>query len=165
MNQQQKNEYAKRYYKEHRTEILEKAKEHYQKYKTKEHKRLAIYRQKNRKRIRAVDKVYYKKNLKSRKKYLQTLKGRYKIIKSGAIRRKIEWNITIKELATLWQKPCHYCGEKTQTIGLDRVDNKKGYTINNVVPCCPTCNWMKRDYLLEDFIKHCKKIVNHSKRI
>lgn len=165
MNQQQRNKYARKYYKKNREKILEKAKIYRQKNREKESKRLAIYRQKNKKRIRMLDKIYYRKNIEKRKHYLQTFKGRYKIIKSGAVNRNLEWKITIKQFESFWQKPCHYCGEKTKTIGLDRVDNKKGYTIDNVVSCCPICNWMKRDYLVEDFIKHCQKIINHSKII
>jgi hypothetical protein len=39
---------------------------------------------------------------------------------------------------------------KTGT-GLDRKDNKKGYSINNVVPCCGRCNSTFMDnYRYED---------------
>ena len=54
---------------------------------------------------------------------------------------------------------CHYCGEKPKELladkqrnasdipfkrnGIDRVDNSKGYTIDNVIPCCRNCNIAK----------------------
>lgn len=45
---------------------------------------------------------------------------------------------------------CHYCGtSKLPTYGcrLDRKDSYKGYTIDNVVPCCTDCNTMKSHLL------------------
>lgn len=36
-------------------------------------------------------------------------------------------------------KPCVYCGD-TNRIGCDRIDNSKGHTKDNVVPCCFDCN-------------------------
>ena len=52
---------------------------------------------------------------------------------------------------------CHYCGviinwnlhihskgdKNTQSSNLDRKDCGKGYTLENVVVCCPRCNWAK----------------------
>lgn len=34
---------------------------------------------------------------------------------------------------------CIYCGD-TNHLGCDRIDNSKGHTYDNVVPCCYTCN-------------------------
>jgi hypothetical protein len=42
--------------------------------------------------------------------------------------------------------------------GLDREDTSKGYSIDNVLPCCSTCNMMKAFYNKDDFIKQMKKI-------
>lgn len=58
-----------------------------------------------------------------------------------------------------WNKPCHYCGEEIVGIGIDRVNNKIGYQVDNIVPCCAWCNKMKLVATKEDFINHCKKIV------
>ena len=52
--------------------------------------------------------------------------------------------------------PCFYCGEyldDSTGVGLDRCDNKKGYTLNNVVPCCARCNRMKNVYVTSDEFK------------
>lgn len=46
----------------------------------------------------------------------------------------IEW---MKENIT--SKSCIYCGD-TENIGCDRIDNLKGHSIDNVVPCCFICN-------------------------
>ncbi len=42
---------------------------------------------------------------------------------------------------------CHYCGGPLPDYGyaLDRKDNKQGYILGNVVPCCESCNWIKAD--------------------
>lgn len=46
----------------------------------------------------------------------------------------IDW--FIENIST---KPCVYCGD-TNRVGCDRIDNSKGHTKDNVVPCCFECN-------------------------
>lgn len=48
-------------------------------------------------------------------------------------------------LENIMSKPCHYCGD-TNRIGCDRIDNKKGHTKDNVVPCCVECNTARNIY-------------------
>jgi hypothetical protein len=43
--------------------------------------------------------------------------------------------------------------------GVDRLDNNKGYILENSVPCCIPCNEAKMDRTLEEFLNHAKKIV------
>lgn len=88
----------------------------------------------------------------------QTPKGRYSRYKETAQRRGIKWNLTLEQFMHFWQTPCRYCGEKIKTVGLDRIDNNKGYEINNVFPCCTDCNKFKREYPLQYLISKCKKI-------
>ncbi len=83
--------------------------------------------------------------------------------KSNAIARNLQFELTIDNFKKYWKQPCYYCGDKIETIGLDRVNNDKGYTIDNVVSCCAICNYMKRNLSKEDFINKCKKIVNNYK--
>jgi len=45
--------------------------------------------------------------------------------------------------------------------GLDRVDSSKGYTEENVVPCCGSCNQLKWDRPIKDFYEHLKKVIHH----
>lgn len=47
--------------------------------------------------------------------------------------------------------------------GIDRVDNTKGYELNNCVPCCKYCNWMKRTLSVSEFLEHIQKILSHCK--
>lgn len=44
--------------------------------------------------------------------------------------------------------------------GLDRVDSAKGYTKDNIVSCCTTCNRMKMAHEVTDFLDHCRKIAD-----
>lgn len=46
----------------------------------------------------------------------------------------IDWMIN-----NIIMKPCIYCGD-TNRVGCDRIDNDKGHTMDNVVPCCYDCN-------------------------
>jgi hypothetical protein len=92
--------------------------------------------------------------------------------KQNAKLRYLDFSLTFDEFIKLISKPCYYCGEehyiKTVNIrfredyilhnGLDRIDNMKGYTINNVVPCCSICNYARRDLTQQDFKNWVKKI-------
>jgi hypothetical protein len=50
--------------------------------------------------------------------------------------------------------PCFYCGhsEIYGVNGVDRKDNAVGYTLENSVPCCATCNFAKRQMTVAEFI-------------
>jgi hypothetical protein len=80
--------------------------------------------------------------------------------------------VQFKKLTT---SPCHYCGSAPSNEhcagygsylynGLDRVDNKEGYTPKNVVPCCLRCNKAKGASSAEDFIKWLRALCVHVKR-
>lgn len=40
---------------------------------------------------------------------------------------------------------CHYCHRTDVRMGCDRIDNSKGHTTTNVVPCCKECNFARGD--------------------
>ena len=95
--------------------------------------------------------------------------------KSGAKRRGIEYNLTKEQFVETTQKECHYCGAKPNNItkqrrrmdgkiykynGIDRVDNKRGYVIDNVVPCCIRCNRAKYIYTLQEYKDWIRKSYN-----
>ena len=57
-------------------------------------------------------------------------------------------SITLLEfkLLILNQPYCSYCKHDTLSeLGLDRLDNKKGHAISNVVICCEKCNHLLTD--------------------
>lgn len=79
-------------------------------------------------------------------------------------RRKIEYSLTKDQYDELIYKPCHLCGFKNQVgNGLDRQDNSIGYTYENVLPCCSTCNMMKAFYTTDKFIQQIQKITEFKK--
>ena len=89
------------------------------------------------------------------KKYQQTPNGRYQTYKSRAKRKGWDFGYTLEDFHNMFDNTtCHYCGDKIVGIGIDRLDNKLGYTKENTVPCCTTCNNMKYIYDHDFFINH-----------
>lgn len=43
--------------------------------------------------------------------------------------------------------------------GIDRLDNTKGYTIENSVSCCEDCNYIKSDWNIDDLKIHLEKML------
>jgi hypothetical protein len=91
--------------------------------------------------------------------YHKQPKSRYASYKRGAEARGLSFDLTLEEFAKLWNKPCTYCAEPVEGIGIDRIDNSKGYTIDNTCSCCTICNMMKHKMSQEDFINKCKQIA------
>lgn len=77
----------------------------------------------------------------------------------GAKRRDFVFQISLEEFKKWWKLSCFYCGDEIRTIGLDRIDNSKGYTPDNIAPCCLTCNRMKMTMGQKEFVQQCKKIA------
>lgn len=84
--------------------------------------------------------------------------------KAGAKSRGYKWKLSKEQAEYLSKQPCHYCGKEPEQEahngrghsvylynGLDRVDNDKGYFLGNIVPCCKTCNYAKRDMSIDKF--------------
>lgn len=82
----------------------------------------------------------------------------YYSYKVGAIKRGYAFLITFEEFIKFKNNKCFYCGECISGVGMDRLDNNKGYEIDNIVSCCKICNFMKRDMTKIEFINRCKKI-------
>jgi hypothetical protein len=89
--------------------------------------------------------------------------NRWLRIQKSSRKRGIEWGFDNREdLREFWDTPCHYCGgEVKQRLGLDRIDNDKGYVPGNVVQCCLTCNHMKRDHSVDEWVSHMRKVLEH----
>ena len=84
--------------------------------------------------------------------------------KRDAKRRGFDWKLTEDQFFGITQKDCFYCGSRPENIanrnrkngpyiynGIDRKDNKKGYTLDNVVACCKFCNRKKGAMTLEKY--------------
>lgn len=53
---------------------------------------------------------------------------------------------------------CIYCGSK-EKLGCDRIDNSKGHTYDNVVPCCYICNCARNNNFSFDEMKILGKTI------
>jgi hypothetical protein len=85
-------------------------------------------------------------------------------IKYKGMQRGKSWELTHKQAFELITATCTYCGYTPEwpknRIGIDRVDNNKGYVPENCVPCCFDCNSAKKEKTLEEFIDWIKKVYN-----
>lgn len=86
---------------------------------------------------------------------------RFAEYKRSAERTGRVFEFTLEEFLEFVDKPCFYCGEIPPAVGVDRVDNDVGYTKENSVPCCSTCNWMKKSLPQEVFVEKCMQISKH----
>ena len=91
------------------------------------------------------------------------LAEKYIKYKNGATKRNYEFNLSRTEFDSFYQKRCYYCGDVISIIGIDRFDNTKGYSIENCVPCCTICNWMKLNKTESFFIAKCNQIIDNYK--
>lgn len=76
----------------------------------------------------------------------QKISSRFSQSRYKANKAKLEWSLTLEQYEDLVTKVCVYC--ETTLAGatgkaLDRLDNAKGYTLDNVVPCCGDCNYLR----------------------
>lgn len=86
----------------------------------------------------------------------------------NARKRNLPFALSDKELRRLFTSICYYCGAPPASIwkgatafvynGLDRIDNTLGYIPDNVVPCCTTCNFAKREMSRVDFISWVERV-------
>jgi hypothetical protein len=89
----------------------------------------------------------------------------YSSYKKNAKAKGLEFLLTLDQFRDIVVQRCHYCGAiprvqktwhslkvKIPMNGVDRVDNKLGYSAENCVPCCSPCNYFKRGMPIEDFI-------------
>ena len=92
-----------------------------------------------------------------------SLAGKWRTLISQAKQRGYEVSISKEDFSKIVSMPCQYCAESEKVIGVDRIDNSKGYTLENSAPCCKNCNMMKKNLSVKDFLSHITKIYNHSK--
>ena len=68
--------------------------------------------------------------------------GRFNYVRANAQRSGRKWALKRDLYEELVQAPCYYCKLTNNVeagIGLDRLDNKRGYESDNVVSCCVEC--------------------------
>ncbi|MCK5768672.1 MAG: hypothetical protein KAH35_09930 [Candidatus Atribacteria bacterium] len=105
---------------------------------------------------------------------IASMRFRIRSYKRSAKERGLVWNLTEEQFKEITQKDCYYCGAKPNNIskqnqfngsyiynGLDRINNNKGYTTDNVVPCCKICNTNKGNLGLQEFTDWIKKVYEN----
>lgn len=161
-NKENRRKSSIKYYYNNKEEIAKKnkkRKDNYteeQKEKRRENDRKRYFKHRNERLDK--NKRYYIANSK-------TIHSRYFQAKSQAKRRKKDFFISEEEYIVIITKECFYCngffknplGEKGG--GLDRIDNSKGYTVDNVQSCCKFCNYLRGDRLTIEETKIAVKAI------
>lgn len=92
----------------------------------------------------------------------------------AAKKRDCAFELNEAEFLKLTKERCYYCGTNPATKykvsgspgsfvynGLDRLDSSKGYTLDNIVPCCFECNKSKGTRSCDEFLNHSVRIAKH----
>ncbi len=84
--------------------------------------------------------------------------------------RNIIFDLPVEDFKRLITQPCHYCNgfstyknKQSRGNGIDRKDSNIGYIIDNCVPCCATCNFVKNSMPYSDFITYIRSIYENTK--
>ncbi len=97
----------------------------------------------------------------------------YTCYKKSARNRKLSFELCFGEFRSLVEGRCAYCGigpyywikkdkRKAKLNGVDRMDNKKGYTSGNSVTCCKYCNQAKSDKTIKIFFEWVRSVYEYS---
>jgi hypothetical protein len=138
-----KKEYHSEYQKTHRDQENEKVRR---------------YRVRNKERLSKKD-----------KETKHELNKRYSSYKTTAKAKNLPFKLSKDDFKRITSMPCFYCGDITEDeysysfVGIDRIDHTKGYELDNIVPCCKSCNWMKSDFSVKDWVLQMQKITNKQK--
>jgi hypothetical protein len=118
----------------------------------------------------------YNKKLDPTMSYLRTIYTSQKC-DANPNHRNIEWTLTLDEWVNIVQQKCSICGsepvmkqgklhkktgQQVPINGVDRIDNDKGYVIDNVRCSCSNCNYMKHNMNDIEFMEHIKKIWSYN---
>lgn len=97
----------------------------------------------------------------------------YRKTKHSAKVRNKKFKLSLKQCIKLYKQDCHYCGKSPDNAhnthlriityqGIDRMDPELGYTYDNCVPCCKTCNYAKHVLGYSEFLELVSKIHNRN---
>lgn len=89
----------------------------------------------------------------------------YDDTKRCSIRRKIIFELNEKQFDIIKSMPCYLCGKicsDEHNNGIDRINSKYKYCVENCKSCCGNCNYLKKNYVLYEFLTQLIKIVCYS---
>ena len=91
-----------------------------------------------------------------------------------AKRKGLDFELSKGEARLLFTSGCYYCGAEPSLAfrgrtsfgpficnGIDRLVNSYGYIKNNMVPCCKTCNYIKRSMHHNQFMQWLRQVWAH----
>jgi hypothetical protein len=95
---------------------------------------------------------------------------RYPQYRHNALRRNLEFNLTAEQFKSITEQKCYYCNGYSQDRdprfignGIDRKNSNLGYVIENCVPCCVTCNFIKNNMDFNEFIDYIRRLYEQTK--
>jgi hypothetical protein len=99
----------------------------------------------------------------------------FRSYRKNAETRGISWDLTGADFDRLAAMDCFYCGAPPSMVGkpwshgggewvyngIDRVDNSKGYALDNVITACKICNHAKRDMSFDEFVAWIARLTEY----
>lgn len=125
------------------------------------------YRESHKEANAEYQRQYRIKNKDRLDKYKKSPHVRYTVYQRNAKNKNRNFDLSEDDFIEISKRPCVYCGEYSDTYngepfnGIDRIDSSLGYSIENCVPCCATCNRMKMDLDVNDWMGKMKQIINY----
>lgn len=104
------------------------------------------------------------KGKENQKRKNESLLGRFRSYRYQAKKKNRAFELTFEQFREHAERPCFYC-KREGKVGLDRMDSKRGYTENNVVPCCAMCNFIKQEYSVPEWIEQIERILKNKEEI
>lgn len=107
----------------------------------------------------------------NKKEYIKTkhtIPRRFSGYKYEAKRKGLTFEMPKEKFAKITSQHCYYCGKfttGTNFTGIDRICSNKGYIPGNIRPCCEMCNMAKLNYTTNEYLNHCKDVVNYQKKM
>ena len=89
----------------------------------------------------------------------------WKMYRHKSVKRKLRFELTLEQFAEIVERPCIYCGEQYEPRGIDRRNNKHGYTLENSRACCGPCNKFKGVRDEHEFLSVALKIAKHQEAL
>jgi hypothetical protein len=87
---------------------------------------------------------------------------RYSSLKKNSKIRDLPVNLSFKNYLDIIKKGCYYCSKDIMIMtgtGLDRINNKLGYSKKNAIACCANCNMFRGTFFTMDEFKNIIKYI------
>lgn len=94
------------------------------------------------------------------------IRDKFSQYRRNAKRKSLKFSISVDDFKELVSGSCFYCGDfYLHGVGLDRLSNEQGYELDNVVPCCSRCNYIKGRLSFKEFSDFISKVFKNLSHI